>query len=259
MAGRTPSSRRTLLLASAVAAVAAATVVAAWPARSGPRGPAEPEGNTETASGSHSEVAAPRDAVPAHASSSDIPSVPQAPSSHAEEATIASGLVRGRLVDAAGEPVSELPVFLVAARGIEPRRTTSDVGGSFGFASVPDGTWNVALGGAEHPIVPHLAAQVSGGEVDLGDLALPPLGELEVLVVDDGERPVPSIDVTGRGTRGGTVDARTDATGRALARFLPAGEIRVFANDPALGRGNTIVELPSGGRATAKISLRRKP
>jgi hypothetical protein len=261
MPGRSQSSRAILLAAVAAFALALAAAGIAFCPREGARGPAEAPGTSERTSHAAPEVVAPRTAAPVGAGESVGSGEPEAAQAPSIEATaeLATGAIRARLVDGDGEPLAEVPVFLAIAGETEPRRTTCDVGGVFRFDSVPDGACKVALGGAESPIVPALEASVTGGVTDLGDLVLPPLGELEVLVVDDSDRPVPSIGVTGRGSRGGTVDALTDTTGHATARFLPAGEIRLFAGDPSLGRGNTIVELAAGGRATARISLRRAP
>jgi hypothetical protein len=132
---------------------------------------------------------------------------------------------RGRIVDANGEGLAELPLFLVRDDLREPRRTSCDPSGWFRFDGVPHGSWKLCAGGAKSPIVPALALALDRERLELEPIALPPLGQVEVLVVDDSGHAVPSLDIHGQGDRGGEVHERTDALGKAQARFLPAGAI----------------------------------
>jgi hypothetical protein len=180
--------------------------------------------------------------------------VRQSPAQYVTTELTPAGTIDGSVVDAAGLPAEGVELVLASARG-ERRTARTDPAGRYEFPRVLDGEYTLWVGSPEAPLLPplELAFQAPALAVPLREL--PPLGELEIEVVDDTLAPVPDVAVRGFGAARGRIEARTDATGRALARHLPPGEYRIEALD-ALGRkGKLYAQVVAGERASIAMRV----
>lgn len=209
-------------------------------------------GPTEDPSPTHG----PLERVPAHEGA-----VQSAPSTQPPLAPIAAqstGRLKIEVLDSAGAALPDLPVYL-ANTNAPAFEVATDFSGLADFAAVPSGDWRVRVGGPQHPLVPELSLQVPEGEIVERRVTLAvALVELDVELLDDAGRPAPNVAVKARCEKGGEPRATTDSAGRATLRYVQPGPVRVFANDELLGRGNRIVELEPGVRASVQFALRRK-
>lgn len=175
-----------------------------------------------------------------------------------EVVLVACARLRGFVLDAAGEPVADLPVHLadVSGQPVDSEVTLFD--GAFEFACAPPGPWSLSLGVFEGPLHGPLPVTVDPGGTMLGELRLPPLGMVEIQVHDESGAAVPDLELTGLGTRGARLVLRTDYGGSATSGLALPGTWRFFGDDPTLGRGNAVLEVEADGRAQATLTLRRK-
>jgi hypothetical protein len=132
----------------------------------------------------------------------------------------------------------------------------TDGGGAFQLIGLPSGAGELVLGAPASPLQEPLTIELAPGWVDLGTLALPPLGSLVIRVVDEAGWPVEGAVLSGVGDRGGSLAAVSDADGAARAELLPRGMYRVFAQHPELGRGNQVLELDPDTASETTIVLR---
>lgn len=155
--------------------------------------------------------------------------------------------VRGRIVDARGEPISSARVLVFKADGLgagatgEPlARARADLDGRFVIeTTVPAGAFAVALadGFVRTGFIP--LRRTPGGGTDLGEISLRTGGTLSVRVSGDeagvleGAR-VELVDATAEPEelRRATLTARSDASGLAVVRGLDSGTYAVSVVAP---------------------------
>lgn len=188
---------------------------------------------------------------------------------------LAGGTIRGRLVDARGEPVAGYGLRVDIA-AVVPQ---ADAEGRFEVEDVAPGLHTLTLLGEGFASLHVDDVQVASGAVtDLGDLEAPAGRRIEGVVLDADLRPVAGARVVagtqllgssdalgepmGLGGELGSTKARTDAEGRFALEGLDAGTLVVAAEHPDAGR-SAGVEVGTGGepivlhlRATAVLEGR---
>lgn len=225
-------------------------------ASDGVRPPAPPRALTSSPSADPSPAQATLER--AAAPQSAVPTAPVDPPPPAAVEEPRTGRLKIEVLDSAGAALPELPVYL-ANTNAPAFEIATDFSGLADFAAVPSGEWRVRLGGPQHPLVPQIALQVPESEIVEKRVTVEvALVEVDVELLDDAGRPAPNVAVRARCEKGGEPRATTDSAGRATLRYVQPGPVRFFANDELLGRGNRIVELEPGVRATVQFALRRK-
>ena len=123
------------------------------------------------------------------------------------------------------------------------REATADAAGVYRFDNLPLGNYTLnAVNPANGDRGRGTSAISIADEVVTTDLVLNGLGAVNVTVVDAGGLPVPDAQVllTSRTVFGGTLEAMTDATGRAAFANVLAGPFAVSAMDPLELLGGSI-------------------
>ena len=166
--------------------------------------------------------------------------------------------VSGRVVDAAGFPQHGLGLVLERAADRSRSTALSDAAGFFRFEDVAPGEVRLFAGAPERPLAGPLDLDVRAAEEHVPELVVPVLGAIDVLVRDADGRAVAGAAVRGYGDAGGVLEAETDSSGRARARFLPGGTYKLFASLPEVGTGWTRVTLETGREASAQIRIGRR-
>lgn len=201
------------------------------------------------------------------------------------------GRVSGRVVDAERRPVSGLTVELTTLSGLaaavqsEKLQTTTARDGRYEFAATPPGRFVVGINMQQepdgvarvlHPGVPEIPraasfALTAGGDVDLGDLRVPPgveIAQVRGYVLDGHGTPVEGARVylRGAGDRDFIIGepVTTDFMGRFIIAASSGHEYRVFAERPRPGdaRGRVDVSDPLAFTASSsspplRLDLRR--
>lgn len=188
-----------------------------------------------------------------HASARGAPEASFAGAASTSEAPKAAPGLTGELVDAEGLGREGIPLFLIGPHRASAR-TDSDARGSFRFAGVEGGRHRLRVGSRDSPWIPETEVDLGEELQDLGAIVLPPLASLEILVVDESGAPLPEARVFVPGS----YELETDAHGRCFVPSLPVGMHRFFASIPAIGRGNTVLELEAGEAASTRIVLRKR-
>ncbi|HEX6884725.1 MAG TPA: carboxypeptidase regulatory-like domain-containing protein [Planctomycetota bacterium] len=172
---------------------------------------------------------------------------------------VPAGLLEGRVLDADGVPAEGVALTLFAQQGGEAREAVTDAAGIFRFAKLPDGAYDLLIGREGAVLVPERRPlRFAAPRLTFPDIELPPLGTLEVRVVDSLERPMEGVEVRGSGSEGGLVEGRTDHDGRLVARHLPAGRYRLRLSHPALDEAyatRVAVDVVAGQVAEAPVLL----
>lgn len=175
------------------------------------------------------------------------------------ELTPASHL-EGELRDALGLPAEALALELSSPDGSLRHTAHSDAAGRFRFDGVRDGAYRLFVGDPESPLLPPRALQIAAPGMRLPALELPPLGTLDVFVLDPDGLYVPDAPVRGSGTGGGVLEGRTDADGRIVFLHLLPGRWRLRAEhplDPERTSARVAVELQAG--RSERVELRFVP
>lgn len=142
-----------------------------------------------------------------------------------------AGEVLGRVLDAHGLGAEGVDVALVRepVDGERERRvveTRTGPGGTYRVHPVQTGNWRLFVGSESNPLVPARELAFALPRLTAPDIALPPCGEIEVLVNVATGRPAPGVSVAAYGTAGAT-RVVTDDEGKARLRWLAAGPARV--------------------------------
>lgn len=166
--------------------------------------------------------------------------------------------VQGVLVHADGHAPPALPVFLLQAGSPTILRSESTSQGQFRFDVPEAGEWILRIGSSRTSWVEDRVVEVARGTRVLEPIELPPLGSVQVTVMDADRTPVPDIEVRIGGTRGEQPSRRTDALGRSRLH-LPAGTYRFYASESRFGRGNKAVDLSASSALDVVLELRRGP
>jgi len=172
---------------------------------------------------------------------------------------VPAGLLEGRVFDADGVPAEGVALTLFAQQGGEAREAVTDAAGLFRFAKLPDGAYDLLIGREGAVLVPERRPlRFAAPHLTFPDIELPPLGTLNVRVVDSLERPMEGVEVRGSGSEGGLVEGRTNHDGRLVARHLPAGRYRLRLSHPALDPAyatRVAVDVVAGQVAEAPVLL----
>ena len=207
-------------------------------------------------------------------------------------AVVPDGRVSGRVVDMERRPVSGLTVELTTLSGLaagavhsEKLQTTTARDGRYEFAAIPPGRFVVGINTRQEPAgvprvlhpgvaeIPRAAsfALTAGGEVDLGDLRVPPgveIAQVSGYVFDGHGTPVEgaSVYLRGAGDRDFIIGepVTTDFMGRFIIAASAGREYRLFAERPRPGtaRGRVDVSDPvtftaSSSSTPLRLELRR--
>jgi len=166
-----------------------------------------------------------------------------------------AGIVTGRVVDARGMDVEGLELALESPDGARTYTALTDALGVYLFEDVLDGEYRLYTGPVTNPLAEPRELAFKAPTLTMPVLEVPVLGALEVHVLDPAGLDAEGVHVTGWGRQGGRIDVTTDARGRALARFLPAGSYTLSVLHPDLGRSKERVELSAGETRRLEIRL----
>lgn len=167
-----------------------------------------------------------------------------------------AGTIEGWIYDAFGVPAAAVPVVLEAAAGGARRSAATEANGRYRFDGVRGGNYKLFVGDPQGPLVPARELVFVRPRLTVPEIELPPLGELALSIVDEHDAPVQGARVSGRGENGGAVSALSDPSGRATARFLPAGQYTLYAEHPDRGHAKVHVAVEAGAPAELRIQLR---
>lgn len=146
--------------------------------------------------------------------------------------------VFGAIVGASGAAAPDLAVTLRQVGGAARHTTLTGPNGSYRFADVLPGRWNVLVGDPDRPLLPHVVADVLASDVEVPRFTLPPLLNLELLAIDFLQRPVPHAELSGYCRAEGSSSSfrgRTDAQGRLRVPYLAPGPWRFDGRHEELG------------------------
>ena len=127
-------------------------------------------------------------------------------------------------------------------------------GGGYRFDAVAPGAYALWIGSEERPLLPASRVDVTGGDVAVPTLRLPPYLTLDVRVVDWLDRGVPDAEVRGYLTTDGrgSFEGRTDSQGLLRARYLNPGPWRLRGSHGELAlRGDLDLTLALDAEDTA--------
>ena len=135
-------------------------------------------------------------------------------------------------------------------------KTRTNASGSYSFEAIPSGPWLLMMGDPLNPLVPGIPVVMDQSDQRLEDVTLPPLAELELVVLDHLARPCPDVDVTGylREAGSGSLRTKTDGVGIARVRYLTPGPWRIHVDDSEFdqtGQGDFV--LRPGGRTDGRM------
>ena len=183
-----------------------------------------------------------------------------APEAALELALVPLVEVLGTVLTSAGEPASELQVFIEDAAGQLLATSLTDTLGRFQLSGLPAGPCRIGLGSPAGAILPRLEVHARAPRLVVAEpIALPPLAELAIDVVDPSGTPVSLASIHGWRDGGGHFALSADGSGGAKARHLLPGLWRVHAESPGVGRGNQHAELAAGESGRIGVVLRERP
>ncbi len=152
-------------------------------------------------------------------------------------------VIRGRLVDAGGEPAADIRVEIDGRGDGEfhfDKEAIPDADGGFEF-KVPAGTYNLTARPVDRTSsrksLPKTEVTVADGQTEAKVVLTVPKegwGDLIVEVVDKDGRPLPGVTVRsgGFGPVGNAPTGETDAAGRFLVKGIKAGKHYIVLTDP---------------------------
>jgi hypothetical protein len=183
-----------------------------------------------------------------------------APEATLELALVSLAEVLGTVLTSAGEPASELQVFAEDAAGQLLATSLTDTLGRFQLSELPAGPCRIGVGSPAGAILPRLEVDARAPRLVVAEpIALPPLAELAIEVVDPSGTPVSLAPIHGWRDGGGHFALSADGSGGATVRHLLPGLWRVYSESPGMGRGNRHVELAAGEAGRIGVVLREKP
>lgn len=169
---------------------------------------------------------------------------------------IPAGFLEGRIADAGGLPAEGVPVTLLTMPDGGERVTETDAAGVFRFERVTDGPYELLIGRLTSPVLPERRPlRFTAPSMTFPDIQLPPLGGLDLRVVDSLDRPIEGVRVRGSGTKGGLIEETSDADGRISVRHLPPGHYRIRLEHAQLGERRVAVDLEAGEIEEASLRL----
>ncbi len=162
--------------------------------------------------------------------------------------------VGGTLLDGFGAGAEECAVALRELGGERVHTAVTGPGGGYRFDAVAPGAYALWIGSEERPLLPASRVDVTGGDVAVPTLRLPPYITLDVRVVDWLDRGVPDADVRGYLTTDGrgSFEGRTDSEGHLRVRYLNPGAWRLRGAHTELSlRGDLDLQLGFDTEGTA--------
>jgi hypothetical protein len=169
------------------------------------------------------------------------------------------GTLTGRVVDARGLPVEGLTVFALSRTGTEAREARTVADGSFAFERLPDGEWRVRVATRENPLASLEDVTFLAPSLHLRDFTVPPMGSLEVRVVDENGVGLVGALIEASGLASGPLTVTTGPDG--LAQLGPGvkGDLLLQATDAQFGHAEARVEFdpqtPQGEPFVLKLRL----
>jgi len=142
-----------------------------------------------------------------------------------------AGSLSGRVVGANGQPVERMEVRVRRGDPDLELVASTDSRGEYVFERLLDGEYVVVVGRAESPLATRDVAFSAPG-FTMPDIALPPLGELSVRVLDSNAKPVTSASVSVIGLASGALKGTTDEQGYARFPHCVSGSATVVADHP---------------------------
>jgi hypothetical protein len=153
------------------------------------------------------------------------------------------GTLTGRVVDARGLPVEGLAVFALSRTGSDVRESRTVADGSFAFERLPDGDWRVRVATRENPLASLEDVTFLAPSLHLRDFTVPPMGSLEVRVIDENGVGLVGALIEASGLASGALSVTTGPDG--LARIGPGvkGDLSLQATDAQYGHAEARVEF----------------
>lgn len=140
-----------------------------------------------------------------------------------------TGIIEGRVRDAAGRGCEDLSLTLEERTSGARREVRTAGGGTFLIDDVRDGLYRLHVGGPDSPLVAARELEFKRPSLHLGDIEVPVTSALVVRVEDASGRPVSDATLSGYGNNGGSVQGTTDADGACRIAYLIPGRITVMA------------------------------
>ncbi len=156
------------------------------------------------------------------------------------------GFIDGFVFRESGAAAENVLVALEPILGQVRREVRTRPDGSYRFERVEDGEYRLHFGPAETPLLPARELYFRAPSLRFPQVVLPPTVDLLIYTQDVKGQLMPSVRVSGFGSKGGLIDVETDATGRAWARNLVPGLYRINAStdgDKLRARKNLEVTL----------------
>jgi len=179
------------------------------------------------------------------------PSPAGAPSGAVQSAPVA---VTGRVLRDDGRPAAGIALRIEGSDDRRARTTTSS-DGVFLLQGLRRGPHRILLGDHEEPFLEPFEVDLESPLTLLSDVSLPPVGGIDVTVVDAAGIPVGGAEVRCRGATRGVARTTTSPEGTAHLDLLTPGDLRVFARHEAFGRANLPHRLEAGAAETVEIRL----
>ncbi len=155
-----------------------------------------------------------------------------------------SGFIDGRVLAANGAPADGVDVVLESVETKLRREQRADAAGGYVFRDVLDGVYRLYVGRPETPLVPPGDIRFTAPSLRFKDVTLPPTGAIVLHTRAENGAPVADVEVSGFGSMGGALRARSDYLGIARLPWLPPGEYRIEGrtDDGRRGRVNVVVQ-----------------
>jgi protocatechuate 3,4-dioxygenase beta subunit len=185
---------------------------------------------------------------------------------------VPGGVIRGVVEDTRGVPVRRLPVQLRRKptprdRAPRPQVVFTGADGSFRFTELKNGSWELWVGHAKHPLVEMESLELVEGQAIVRHYTVSTLGRLEILVRDELGAPATGASVSlawrDDAARGGApVEVAKETIGkegRAMLDNILPGDYQLTVTHNVLGQcGPLAVQVPPSAGTTREVVLRKR-
>lgn len=179
------------------------------------------------------------------------------PNAEVELELVPARALHGVVLSHDGLPAVDLPLHFIDGSGQWLASTASDPRGLYRFEGLPPVAGLVLVGALAGPLTSPLDVDLGQGDERAPDVALSPMGAVQIEVRDEFGAIVPALALSGVSDSSVRLELETDAWGIAASTFVPPGLWRVFADAGPLGRGNVACEVAAGAPTTVTLGLRR--